>query len=139
MGYGSGPLSEELTPKDREILSKMYAGLEQAITGPARRAVVQKILEQFGPTQAKSIEKTLKHLHGMSKFERFRTSAIFLLAAIYQAGINFALETEGVALVDKVRLTNLMVGVADSASKEGAEGALKAMKPALMRKVAKSK
>jgi hypothetical protein len=130
MGYGSEPFSEELTPKDKQKLKEMLFGFTQAAQGDAKREIVQKILEQLGSKRAAEIEGLIKDLHGLRKFERFRTQAIFMLAFAYQDGVNFALK-EGSALKDRVRLTNLIINIIKSAAEEGAKST---PKPSLGRK-----
>jgi hypothetical protein len=50
-----------------------------------------ELLNSMNPAGVKMLESEIKELHGMDKFQRFRTQLILLCLDVFQGGMHFAI------------------------------------------------
>jgi len=78
-----------------QAFEQYLVGAGQGMIGAGRAEGLDKFLELLnsgGPDRVKKLEEEIRQLHGMRKFERFRTQFYLIAIDIFQSGMYFALE-----------------------------------------------
>jgi hypothetical protein len=89
-------LSPEKAAEVKAVLEKQFLGAGQAALGEGRADFIDRFMKLISSDseRVKKLESEISKLHGMEKFERFRTQLLLLCIDIFQSGMYFAVADE---------------------------------------------
>jgi hypothetical protein len=104
-------ISEEQKAEALKALDEYLLGAGQKMVGEGRREAVDKftkLLDSLNPERLRKLEQEIKSLHGMDKFERFRTQFFLILMDTFQGGMFFAVDPRSIEnRLDLAKILNL--------------------------------
>jgi hypothetical protein len=92
-------LSEEAKAEAQAALDEYFVGAEQKMRGEARSQAVAKFVDflvAINPDRLRKLEAEIKELHGMEKFQRFRTQFFLMMMDAFQGGMYAALDQKSI-------------------------------------------